>query len=187
MVDLRQVPAQDFDAVYRMLCERTGERDRDAVESWYDDYPELFWGAYDQGELVGFALGRPRTESSVELVGIAVDDEHTRMGVGSRLLDAFEGTVADLGYDRVSLGSAGGYVDEFYVSNGYYPESILVRTARDDLPERYRERFAVLREREEGDTWKVYLAPKGFDQQRVELVREAFGDPEAIYIMKPYL
>jgi ribosomal protein S18 acetylase RimI-like enzyme len=187
MVELRQVPVEDFGPVYRMLCERTGERDREAVESWYDEYPELFWGAYDQGALVGFALGRPRTGSSVELVGIAVDDEYTRRGIGSRLLGDFEGAVADLGYDRVSLGSAGGYVDEFYVSNGYYPESILVRSARDELPEDYLERFAVLRERGDDGTWKVYLAPKGCDQERVELVREAFGDPEAIYIMEKYL
>lgn len=192
MVDIRRVPASDFDTVLQKHHNRIDDRDRDAVESWYRAHPELFLGAYDGDEMVGFALGRNREGTSVELVGIAVDDSHTRQGVGSRLLDAFEAAAADLGYDRVSLGSAGGYVDEFYVSNGYQPESILVRTSRSDLPENHRERFDVLRERDDDGTWKVYLAPRGseqrpLDHERVELVREAFDDPEAIYIMEKYL
>ncbi|MFB6073041.1 MAG: GNAT family N-acetyltransferase [Halobacterium sp.] len=188
MVDVRRVPSTDFEDVYRLLCSRVGERDRDAVTDWYDDYPALFVGAYDDGDLVGFALGR-RAHGGAELVGIGVTEAYTRRGIGSRLLDAFEAGAVDLGVDRVSVGSAGGYVDEFYVGNGYRPESILVRTTRDALPADYRARFDVLREREDGDAWKVYIAPGGseddpLDRERVERVRRAFDDPDANYVME---
>ncbi|WP_232688278.1 GNAT family N-acetyltransferase [Halobacterium zhouii] len=188
MVDVRRVPPADFDAVYRLLCERVGDRDEATVREWYDDHPELFVGAYDDGDLVGFAAGRERDDASVELAGIAVDDSHTRQGIGSRLLDAFEAAAVDLGYERVSLGSAGGYVDEFYLANGYEPESILVRLHPDDVSEDHRDLgFEILRERMDDGTQKFYVAPGGHDPERVEAVRGAFGDPDAIYIMETHL
>lgn len=195
MVAVDHVPRDDFHAVYRMLCSRVGDRDRDAVQTWFEDTPELFWGAYDGDSLVGFAAGRtsalagrPERSDSVELVGIAVDDDYTRRGIGSRLLTAFESAVADLGFQRVSLGSAGGYVDEFYRENGYEPESILVRLHPDDVPDDVHDLgFDILRERRDDGVRKFYVAPGGFDPERVEAVRDAFGDPQAIYIVEKYV
>lgn len=188
MVDVRQALSGEFDAVYRMLRERVGERDRGAVEAWYDEHPELFLGAYADGAMVGFTTGRARSERTVELVGIAVDDEYTRRGIGSRLLDEFEAAAVELGYDRVSLGSAGGYVDDFYLANDYEPESILVRLHPEDVPEHYCDLgFEILRERDDDGTRKFYVAPCGHDPERVEAVREAFGDPQAIYIVEKWL
>ena len=188
MVDVHPVPESDAGTVHRKLCERVGHRDEATVCGWYDDHPGLFVGAYDGGGVVGFCAGRARDGPSVELVGIAVDDSHTRRGIGSRLLDAFEDAVASLGHDRVSLGSAGGYVDEFYLANGYEPESILVRLHPDDVPEDHRDLgFEILRERVDDGTQKFYVAPGGHDPERVEAVRGAFGDPDAIYIMEKFL
>jgi GNAT superfamily N-acetyltransferase len=185
MVDLRQAPPEEFDAVNRLLCKRVG--DRDAVRDWYDAHPELFQCAYDDA-FVGFTAGRARPGASVELAAIGVVEEYTRRGVGPELLDAVESVAADLGCKRVSLGSAGGYVDEFYLANGYDPESILVRLHPDDVPENHRELgFEILRERVDDGTQKFYVAPGGHDPERVEAVREAFGDPDAIYIMETYL
>jgi ribosomal protein S18 acetylase RimI-like enzyme len=188
MVDVRQVPDGDVGAVHRKLCERVGHREEATVREWYAEHPELFVGAYDDGSLVGFTAGRARSDSSVELAGIAVDDAYTRRGIGSRLLDAFEDAVAGLGYDRVSLGSAGGNFDEIYLANGYDPESIHVRLHPDDVPENHHKLgFEILRERVDDGTQKFYVAPGGHDPERVGAVREAFGDPDAIYIMETYL
>jgi ribosomal protein S18 acetylase RimI-like enzyme len=203
MVAVRRVPESDFDAVYQLLCERVGDRDRASVRAWYDDHPELFHAAYDgnsaggaaadyghsvaggAAEVVGFAIGRERGDDHVELAGIGVREAYTRRGIGSRLLRAFESAAADAGFERVSLGSAGGYVDDFYRANGYDPESILVRLHPEDAPENVRDLgFEILRERRECDTRKFYVAPGGYDPERVEAVRAAFGDPQAIYIME---
>lgn len=195
MVDVQRVPDSDFEAVYRMLCGRVGQRDRDDVRAWFRDEPDLFRGAYDDGALVGFAAGRTWTAAgrdwrpdSVELVGIAVDDDYTRNGVGSRLLEAFESAAAAAGFDRVTLGSAGGYVDEFYLANGYEPESVLVRLHPEDVPGDVHDLgFEILRERTDDGVRKFYVAPGGYDPERVDAVREAFGDPQAIYVMETFL
>ncbi|WP_336036992.1 GNAT family N-acetyltransferase [Halobacterium yunchengense] len=192
MVELRRVTADEFDDVLELHHECIDDRDRDVVREWYDEHPALFWGAWDGDDLVGFALGRHREAASVELVGIAVRDAYARAGVGSRLLEAFEDAAREYGFERASVGSAGGYVDYFYAANGYRPESIMVRTSREALPENYRERFDVRRERSVDGGHKVYLAPGGdadgpVDHDRVERVRAAFDDPDAIYIMEKSL
>lgn len=187
MVDVRPVGDTAFADVVAMHHDRIDDRDPAVLADWYDTHPDLFLGAFESESLVGFALGRARTATSVELVGISVDDEHQRRGIGSRLLTRFEGAAADLGYDRVSVGSAGGYVDEFYLANGYRPESILVRTTRDARPDGYRDRFDVLRERDDDGTRKVYVDPDGYDPGQVAAVRAFFDDPEAIYIMEKSL
>jgi GNAT superfamily N-acetyltransferase len=184
VVSVRPVSEAGFDAVAEMHHACIDDRPRETLRSWYDARPGLFRGAYDRGDLVGFALGRHREGDTAELVGIAVEDAYTRQGVGSRLLASFEDAADALGFERVSLGSAGGYVDEFYLANGYEPESVLVRTSPGDLPENYRDRFDVLRERDDDGTRKVYVAADGYDPGQVEAVREAFDDPEAVYIME---
>lgn len=191
MVDVRQVPPADVERGYALLQSRVGDHDRAAVEQWYDDHPALFVGAYDRDAMVGFALARAREDAHVELVGIAVEASHARRGIGSALLTAVEEAARDRGFERLTLGSAGGYVDDFYAANGYRPESILVRLAPEAAPEDPESLgFEVLRERTADDgTRKFYVAPngEGVDADRVEAVGDAYGDPEAIYVMEKRL
>ena len=57
----------------------------------------------------------------MHLQGIAVRETVYGQGYGSRMLGFFEQQVKHAGYEAVSLGSAGGYVDRFYLKNGYEP------------------------------------------------------------------
>ena len=181
MVEIRTVERSDLPAV-RRLHNRYVDRDEslEAVREWHDEHSDLLVGAYDDGELVGHALGRPHAANEVELAGLSVVESHRRQGIGSALLDAFEERAAGAGFERVTLGSAGGYVDDFYAENGYEPESVLVRFDVDGpQPETG---FEVMDERVEGDTRKLSVDPGSGDAAHLDAVREAFGDPEAIYI-----
>lgn len=181
MVDVRPIEESDIPA-FRRLHNRYVDRDEslETVREWYDEQPDLLIGADDDGELVGHALGRPHDEEAVELAGLSVAVSHRRQGVGSELVDAFEEHAADAGFERVTLGSAGGYVDDFYAENGYGPESVLVRLDADEP--RPRATFDVIDERVEGDTRKLYVDPEEGDATHLDAVRDAFDDPEAIYV-----
>lgn len=103
-------------------------------------------------------------------------ERRRREGIGSALLGAFEGRATILGFERVSLGSAGGYVE-----NGYSPESVLVRLDADEaLPETAHE---VIDGQVEDATRKRYVAPGDGGSAHLDAVRQAFSDSEAIYIM----
>lgn len=131
------------------------EESIDTVRDWFRTNPELCFGAVEDGALIGHCLGRPRSDCKIELVGIVVKQAHQCGGIGSALLDEFEERAAEQGFERVEIGSAGGYVDDFYHDRGYEPESALVRldpdesipverlTAHDVLREMHRRRPAA--------------------------------------------
>lgn len=189
MVGIRSVPESDVAAVRRLHNQYTASDESvETVRRWYRARPELFVGAYDCEELVGYCLGGERTVERVELEGIGVARSHRRRGVGTQLLGAFEERAAALGFERVGLGSAGGYVDEFYHGNGYSPESVLVRLDSGDEPPDCRSvGYEVVDETVTDGVRKLYVDVDEFDPAFVEAVGEAFGDPDAIYVVSKEL
>ena len=185
MVKVYQIPKSDVEAVHQMRTDRIGEISLETVQEWYDENAELFVAAYDGGDIVGICIGRDGPHEGVELNAIGVAESHMRRGIGSAMLDALEERAASLGYDRIGLGSAGGYVDEFYLANGYEPANVLVRLDSEDVPADYRELgYEILDERIDDGIRKLYVGVDGHDSAFVEGVRETFDDPEAIYIME---
>lgn len=186
MVDIRSVHKSDLDD-FLDLHNTYVNRDEsiEALRDRYQKHPDLFLGAYDNGELVGHCLGRPRSDRAVELEGIAVERSFQQRGIGTELLARFEDRVADLGFQRISLGSAGGYVDKFYIERGYSPVSVLVRYEDSAVSERYRDRgYEIREERMVEGTRKLYIEADEFDPGHLGAVREEFDDQEAIYIME---
>jgi len=186
-MDYRTVPGPDIGALRDLhVTYAGGEATLDEVREWHRAHPTLLVGAYDD-ELVGYCLGI-RDGTTVELRGIAVVESHRRNGVGTELLDRFEDRARDCGVERVTLGSAGGYVDEFYRANGYEPASVLVRLDPDEVPDDYDERgYPIVDERIEDGVHKCYVGVDGFDPDYPAEVGEAFGDSEAIHVMEKRL
>ncbi|PSQ42645.1 hypothetical protein BRD17_08195 [Halobacteriales archaeon SW_7_68_16] len=198
MIEVATVEATALDR-FRELHNRYVDRDESiaTVRKWHEDHPRLLVGAFDGDELVGHALGlAPDGDGgAVELAGLSVVESHRRRGIGSRLVAAIERRAATAGYDRITLGSAGGYVDEFYLASGYAAESILVRLDGDrvdgpvndpgDLPATLRPAaYRIDRVRRDGATLKLYVAVADHDPAPLDAVRAAFGDPDAIYVLE---
>lgn len=188
MVDVREISETDVEAA-RGLHERFTEQavSPAAFRDRYAEHPGLFVGAYESGSLVGICVGWRHEDGVVELAGLGVEPSHRRQGIGSRLVDAFEANAAEAGFERVTVGSAGGYVDEFYRALGYSPRDLLVRTDPADVPADYDDRFDVRSETEEGGIRKLSLAVDELDPGFREHVRDVFDDDEAIYIMEKEL
>jgi GNAT superfamily N-acetyltransferase len=185
MVAIRSVEERELDD-FRRLHNRLTASDEsvETVREWYDERPDLLLAASEDGDLIGFALG-VSGENGVQLEGIGARESHRREGIGSALLDRSEAAARERDADRISLGSAGGYVDEFYVANGYQPESVLLRFESGSMPSRYRSLdYDIARERVEDGLKKCYLGVDSYDPAFLSEVREAFDDPEAIYIME---
>lgn len=96
-------------------------------------YPRAFVALVTEGELAGVAFGWPREldapeDKSFSLDGIAVREPYQRNGYGRLLLDAFLSAAKEYGYSLVSVGSAGGYVETFYIENGFIPTEYKIYT-----------------------------------------------------------
>lgn len=90
-------------------------------------FPETFLAVTEKDEIIGAAFGWSRKiefseDESFALDGIAVRYDCQKNGIGSRLLERFEKAAESYGAETVSVGSAGGYVEKFYIDRGYIPQ-----------------------------------------------------------------
>lgn len=189
MVSIRGLPESDLTEAIGLHNQYTAQdRSLEEFRSRFQETPSLFIGAYDDADLIGICLGWPTDSGVVQLVGIGVAPDRRGRGIGSRLIEQFEASAGELGMQKITLGSAGGAVDRFYVTHGYSPSKILVRGTTETLPSDYRTLgFDVVEEHSEGDSLKIYLGVDEYDPTELQTVRDRFQDEEAIYIMEKTL
>ncbi len=107
------------------------DSDESLVNRMYEKYKNTFVGYYIDDLLVGICYGWPRREAvaddeSYTIEGIAIIHPFNAQGRGPKLLAYFEQRVKELGFFKISVGSADGYVERFYLKNGYIPKEYKV-------------------------------------------------------------
>lgn len=119
------------EAFYALAAEYLPGSDPEKMAKYEKEYPGAFLAMEEQGQVIGVAYGWPRwfdapEDLSFELRGIAITYDLWRHGYGRALLAAFEQAVAGYGAEVVSLGSADGFVEKFYIACGYTPREYKV-------------------------------------------------------------
>jgi GNAT superfamily N-acetyltransferase len=145
-------------------AELLGQSGADALQADFAAFPELAIALTVDGAVAGVAFGHPDRGDGATLEGITVDDAHASCGLGSLLLARFEQAAADGGYQDVNLGSAGGYVEHFYLKNGYQQAEYMVIIPDGDRQRLGLDGLDVLRERHQDpdDLVLNIAAPEGY-------------------------
>lgn len=125
-MEIKKLTAKHEDEFYRLMAEYLPDSEPERMRAFYREYPDAFLFCEKDGELIGVAFGRDRSvqfpdDDSFELCGIAIRYDHQRNGYGRALLAEFEKSAKAYGAKAVSLGSAEGYAEKFYISCGYIP------------------------------------------------------------------
>lgn len=113
-------------AFYQLVDEYLPDSDPVQLKHYYELFPKAFLTLLFKDEVIGVAFGWHRKlkfpeDDSFALNGIAVRHDHQKNGYGKQLLRAFEQAVKEYDAPSVSVGSAGGYVEKFYIDCGYTP------------------------------------------------------------------
>lgn len=172
-------------ALARDLHNRFTAQDKsmEQVRSWYEAVPALFLFVVAGDEVIGVSTGRPRGDREASLAGIGIEPDRRGEGIGTRLFERFEDNARESGIERLSVASAGGRVDSFYIDNGFSPEKILVMDP-DEGPENYADtEFDSEWDTNEDGSRKCYVDVTEHDPAFLETVRTEFDDDHAIYIM----
>ena len=111
---------------YAFCAEYLPGSEPEKMKRYEKTFPDAFIAVTDGNEITGLAFGWSRSiefpdDKSFALDGIAVRYDCQKNGIGSRLLECFEKAVEQYGAKSVSVGSAGGYVENFYINRGYIP------------------------------------------------------------------
>lgn len=113
-------------AFYQLVNEYLPDSDPARLQEYNPLFPKAFLVMLENGKVIGVAFGWHRKlqfpeDDSFVLNGIAVRQDRQKHGYGKQLLQTFELAAKEYGASTVSLGSAGGYVEKFYIDCGYSP------------------------------------------------------------------
>ncbi|MCL2363031.1 MAG: hypothetical protein FWC71_00020 [Defluviitaleaceae bacterium] len=133
------IPPSDYPRLHAIVAEYLPGTEAAALDKMCADNPFAMVGYYHENEchkseLIGVCYGGAGKDGDFSLDGIAIVHPHNAQGWGGELLAFFEAQVAALGYTSVSLGSADGYVERFYLKNGYTPTELKMYVTADCDP-----------------------------------------------------
>lgn len=160
--------ADQLAAAAELATEFLDESGAAGLASDFAAHPELAVTLTVDGVVAGVAFGHPDGGGGATLEGITVDDAYTACGLGSLLLARFEQAAACAGYRDVNLGSGGGYVEHFYIKNGYRQTEYMVVIPDVDRQFLDLDGLDVLRERHQESNGLVLniAAPEGYSPAR---------------------
>ena len=132
------------------------------IKKIYFKLPNLFVGCFNRNNLIGYIfLDNLKRDYFIE--GMAVKHKYWRKGIGSKLLRRIETQARQERIKKITVGVAPiGWVERFYMKNGYKPYLFLVRTKKK----------------------KIYIKVHKYNSNQKEKVKEKLNASEVLYIMK---
>lgn len=111
---------------YKLALEYLPYSDYEIVKKREAEYRQAYMVALLEKKVIGVVFGWPRNlnapeDESFVIDGICIQEPFQKHGYGSLLLQAMEHACLLYGCPSISLGSAGGYVEHYYIKNGYEP------------------------------------------------------------------
>ena len=190
-IKIRHLALADQSQSVQLKAEYLDDQPFEEFTAFYQRYPELFVGLFNDNRLIGICFGWPLSEQfpeekeQIALQGIAVNSEFAAQGLGSKLLNFWEDQVANRGDRFISVGSAPGYVERFYLKHGYQPIQYLVYGREDSLAAALTDKgFEVVRTRRVGDSILVNIKTGRYDPDFRDALCRDFPIDEAIYIFQ---
>lgn len=128
------IDRQNYERAFAFQCEYLDSEDFPDFLHRISQYPDFYFVAIIDGELVGICYGHPSQTNHLEIIlqGIAVNQDKTkpfaRRGIGSTMIHSFEQTAKKQGYNKITLGSVDDYkVESFYLKNGFKPIELIAK------------------------------------------------------------
>jgi N-acetylglutamate synthase-like GNAT family acetyltransferase len=122
-MEIKILPQKDIKEFWKLQTEYLDKWTLDHLKTEYSKFPDLYVGCYEEGKLIGIAHGFIKGDIII-LQGIAVKYDTWRKGIGTKILNFFEKQAKQTGKKIISVGSAEGFVEKFYLKNGYNPVEI---------------------------------------------------------------
>ena len=187
METVKPIPAEDYGALAAIADEYLGQ-DPAALQAMYRAAPGAFAGYYIDDALVGCCYGKSGDGGSFALEGIAVVHPYHARGRGGKLLAFFEKAVAALGYTHIGLGSAGGYVERFYMKNGYRPTALKILVEGDGWRQKQGAcSYPVTAVETQGPYTKLVLSAADYANMNKDEIAAQYGGVESFFIFEKNL
>jgi len=156
-----------------------------------NNFPTTVIGYYLDSKLIGYAYGLAHPEAdgkTFTLDGIAIIEPHNATGRGGKLLAFFEKCVYELGFRRIDVGSAGGYVERFYLKNGYKAMELKILVEGDAWKVKQTNApFPVAEVQTQGNYTKLVIAVTDYYAMDKEEITLYYGGVESFFVFEKTL
>ncbi|GHV41996.1 hypothetical protein FACS189490_10010 [Clostridia bacterium] len=183
---IKDVPETDFKEFNSIVQEYLPGTAYAELSEMYKNAESVFAGVYLDGRLIGVCFGEGDM-GGFGLVGIAVTDTYDKHGRGGQLLAYFESAVKAKGYTNVSVGSADGYVERFYMKNGYKIESLKVLTDNEDWKTKENPPLPISAVETQGKHTKIVFAGVNYETTDKDKLCAFFNGFERFYVLRKEL
>lgn len=185
MEHVNAIPTEYYTQLKQIVLEYLPGTSEIQLEKMYNECPEAFIGYYIDNILVGVCYGCRTNSEYFQLDGIAVICPHNAHGRGKKLLEFFESSVFKLGYRYISLGSAGGYVERFYIRNGYVPVELKILTKNKDFVSQTKDtKYPISYFQKQGQFIKLVIKVIDYEKMDKDEITKYYDGIDSFYIFE---
>jgi len=184
------IPESDYNALENIITEYL-PGGTEHTRYICKNFPTTVVGYYLDSELIGYAYGLAHPESdgkTFTLDGIAIVEPYNAIGRGGKLLAFFEKCVYNLGFFSIDVGSAGGYVERFYLKNGYKAMELKILVENDDWKEKQKGYpFPVAEVQTQGEYKKLVIIVTDYYTMNKDEITEYYGGVDSFFVFEKKL
>ena len=183
METVKIIPESDYDLLKNIANEYLSDTNIDNI---CEKYPTAVVGYYINDTLIGVCYGLEIDKENFMLDGIAIVQPYNAKGRGGKLISLFEQCVFDLGYKNISLGSADGYVERFYIKNGYTPIELKIYVEDDSWKNKH-QKYPIAYTQKEGEKTKLVINVTDYYNMNQKEIREYYNGTDSFFVFEKRL
>ncbi len=178
----------DYSRAENIVREYLPDTEPEKLRAMYAEFSRAFLGYYIDGLLIGLCYGAPADAARFTLSGIAIMHPYNAQGRGAKLIGKFEEAAFSLGYARISLGSGDGYVERFYMKNGYTAVALKILTERGDWKEKANGyAFPVASVETQGEYTKLVISVTDYCAMNKRAIQDYYGGVHSFFVFEKAL
>ena len=181
MESVKIIPEQDYDKMKQIVEEYLPGTDD--MTQYIEQFPSTIVGYYIHDELIGVCYGSEFSQNEFSIDGIAIVRPYNGVGRGGKLISLFEQNVSLLGYKKISVGSAGGYVEGFYMKNGYVPVELKMYAKSSEWQDKSQDcLYPIAYTQKEGERLKIVISVVDYDAMKKEEIEKYYNCEDAFFV-----
>ena len=185
METIKIIPESDYDALRQIVGEYLPGTKLTELDKMCERFPSAVVGYYIGDKMVGVCYGFEIDCENFMLDGIAIVQPHNAAGRGGKLISLFEERVSAMGYKNISLGSADGYVERFYIKNGYSPVELKIYVEGSEWEHKARDYiYPVAYTQQEGERTKLVIKVTDYCRMDKAEIAAYYNGADAFFVFE---
>ena len=185
MEAVKIMPESDYALLKQIVEEYLPGTSPDNLKKICAKHPTAVVGYYIENKSVGVCYGLEIDNESFMLDGIAIVEPYNAAGRGGKLIAFFEQRVSDLGYKSISLGSADGYVERFYLKNGYTPVELKIYVEGEAWRDKCKNfKYPAVYTQAEGERTKLVIKVTDYPAMNKKEITEYYGGTHSFFVFE---